>query len=129
GDTDAQLVRLSFARVVFGQALAQPVYLHADNRIGVLIERLVPAKHIESDRILLDLCGLAGKRLFAEVRKQMSEGRRADKDLRREHRLELGALQLQVHRLRRCRRYPNLPVAPDLAYTPPQSQFAVTSSA
>jgi hypothetical protein len=126
-NADAQLVGCSFARIVLRQALAQPVHLHADDRVGILIEGIAAAKHVERDRILLDLRGLASKRLFAEIRKEMREGGTAGKDLRPKHRLQFGALQLQVDRLYRCRRHPNLP-APNSAYTPLQSQFAVTSS-
>jgi hypothetical protein len=64
-------MRRAFRRVVLAETLAEAVGLNSNDRIRILVEGVTPVKDVEPDGIFLDLGALAGKCLFAQVRKQM----------------------------------------------------------
>jgi hypothetical protein len=79
---DLQRVSGAFAAVILGQALAQPVGLHAHDGIRVLIKGWRTAEHLECDRVFLDVIGTAGELLLAKVGEEMSKGRRTSEPWR-----------------------------------------------
>src|SRR5579864_5305733 len=111
-DGEAQFMGGALGGVVLSKPLAQPVHLDANDGVGVLVERFVPAEDLEGDRVLLDLDSLAGKMFFAKIGKQMGKRRGADEELGFEHRLKFGAFQFHVER-RGGRRHPDLLAAPN----------------
>src|ERR1700758_266512 len=74
---DLQRMPGAFARVILGEALAQPVGLHTNNGIRVLIERRRATASLERDRIFLDAFGFSGELPLAEIGEEMSERWRA----------------------------------------------------
>ncbi len=81
----------AFAVVVLVEPAAQPAGFDAHDRIEPRIVLVVALEHLDADRVLLQLIGLAGQRLFDDVAQQLAEAAGGRKALRGEDAIELGA--------------------------------------
>ena len=88
---DANRRRRAFAVVVLVEPAAQPAGFDAHDRIEPRIVFLVALEHLDADRVLLQLIGFAGQRLFDDVAQQFAEAAGGRKALRGEDAIELGA--------------------------------------
>jgi hypothetical protein len=101
-DWNCNLQRVSgtFVAVIVGEALAEPVGLHTNDGIRVLIERYRPAENFEGNGILLDVTGLACELALTKIGQKISKRGRTNESRRRQHRLQFGTLGIDRNRFR-----------------------------